>query len=150
MSKRSDQPAWRSEGGKFDNRSVITIWQRGRPVRTYRTFAFNRDLDRWDMRDLEPYVAIAFKRLFARVLQTARSTNLSDTDDVCVKLNWFMLRYPPAREERDDRGRCRAHRRETDGAQQDPAARLDATHNSRKARCISIFGDRRAKKTACR
>lgn len=48
----------------------------------------------WGVSALEPHVAIAFKRLFAKI-QTRKTTHiLSDTDDTRADLEWFMVRYP--------------------------------------------------------
>src|SRR3546814_5501402 len=48
----------------------------------------------WGVSGLEPHVAIAFKRLFAKI-QTRKTTHiLSDTDDTRAELEWFMQRYP--------------------------------------------------------
>src|SRR3546814_17159783 len=48
----------------------------------------------WGVSGLEPHVAIAFKRLFAKI-QTRKTTHiLSDTDDTRADLEWFMQRYP--------------------------------------------------------
>lgn len=51
---------------------------------------------RWIVTDLEPHVAIAFKRFFPRVSAAATELHLSDTDDVRADLHWFMQRYPLA------------------------------------------------------
>ena len=48
----------------------------------------------WGVDELEPHVAIAFKRLFPRV-STKRTTHiLSDNDEIRADLDWFMIRYP--------------------------------------------------------
>lgn len=48
----------------------------------------------WGVSALEPHVAIAFKRLFAKIQTRATTHILSDTDDTRADLEWFMLRYP--------------------------------------------------------
>ena len=48
----------------------------------------------WGVSDLAPHVAIAFKRLFPKVLTRATVHVLTDTDDTRADLAWFMLRYP--------------------------------------------------------
>ena len=48
----------------------------------------------WGVSGLEPHVAIAFKRLFAKIQTRAATHILSDTDDTRADLEWFMLRYP--------------------------------------------------------
>lgn len=48
----------------------------------------------WGVSDLEPHVAIAFKRLFAKIRTAAKVHVLSDTDDTRADLEWFMQRYP--------------------------------------------------------
>lgn len=51
--------------------------------------------DRWVITDLEPHVAIRFKRVFPRVPVTAgKQLFLTNTDDTCTDLEWFMRRYP--------------------------------------------------------
>lgn len=60
----------------------------------------------WLITDLEPHVAIAFKRLFERVPKAAGEIHLADNDTTRDDLNWFMLRYPLEHSEQDrlDRG----------------------------------------------
>ncbi len=57
---------------------------------------------RWEIADLAPHVAIAFKRLFPRVPETATKLHLSDTDEVRADLQWFMARYPLAHAHGDE------------------------------------------------
>lgn len=49
---------------------------------------------RWKVYDLQPHVAIAFKRMFPRVQKTSEEMYLLDGDEVRADLEWFMLRYP--------------------------------------------------------
>ncbi|VXC63176.1 SNF2-related protein [Sphingomonas sp. AX6] len=51
---------------------------------------------RWKITELAPHVAIALKRLFTRVPQTAVDILLTDTDELRTDLAWFMSRYPLA------------------------------------------------------
>lgn len=48
----------------------------------------------WVIDNLAPHVAIAFKRLFPRVVTSSTVLKLSDSDDVRADLLWFMQRYP--------------------------------------------------------
>ncbi len=63
-------------------------------MRTYGDLEFIRIGRRWAIRNLEPHVAIALKRLFPRVPTHAVEISLSDTDQVRADLDWFMMRYP--------------------------------------------------------
>jgi hypothetical protein len=65
-------------------------------VKTYGSLILHRGLRRWEIADLAPHVAIAFKRLFPRVPETATKLHLSDTDEIRADLQWFMARYPLA------------------------------------------------------
>ncbi|KIC42211.1 hypothetical protein RA27_02105 [Ruegeria sp. ANG-R] len=48
----------------------------------------------WRISDLQPHVAIAFKRLFPKVPAHGTELFLSDTDENRADLHWFMQRYP--------------------------------------------------------
>jgi len=48
----------------------------------------------WAITDLQPHVAIAFKRLFPKVEKTASDIIISDSDEARADLHWFMQRYP--------------------------------------------------------
>lgn len=48
----------------------------------------------WCVDQLQPHVAIAFKRLFTKVRPRMAELHLSDTDEVRADLEWFLLRYP--------------------------------------------------------
>lgn len=65
-------------------------------MRTYGSLAIEPAYRRWTITDLEPHVAMALKRLFPRVPETATTVHLSDTDEVRADLEWFMARYPLA------------------------------------------------------
>lgn len=68
-------------------------------MKTYGKLTFSREHRTWLITELAPHVAIAFKRLFPRVPQTATVIDLSDTDEVRADLHWFMQRYPLAHSE---------------------------------------------------
>lgn len=70
-------------------------------MKTYGKLAFDRGGKRWAIGDMTPHVAIALKRLFPRVPETATIALLSDADDVRADISWFMLRYPLACSESD-------------------------------------------------
>jgi hypothetical protein len=65
-------------------------------MRTYGDIALSPPGDGrwWEIANLEPHVAIMFKRLFPRVPATATKIRLSDTDQMRADLHWFMQRYP--------------------------------------------------------
>ncbi len=65
-------------------------------MKTYGSLILHRGIRRWEIADLAPHVAIAFKRLFPRVPETATKLHLSDTDEIRADLQWFMTRYPLA------------------------------------------------------
>lgn len=65
-------------------------------MKTYGSLELQRSLRRWEITDLAPHVAMAFKRLFPRVPETATKLHLSDTDEIRADLQWFMARYPLA------------------------------------------------------
>jgi len=66
-------------------------------VKTYGTLKLVRDdIPHWQLSDLAPHVAIAFKRLFPRVPASAKTIVLGDADDIRADLDWFMARYPLA------------------------------------------------------
>ena len=71
-------------------------------MRTYGNLALDPAGKRWTIGDLEPHVAIAFKRLFPRVSHTATVLNISDTDEVRADLEWFTRRYPLATNDQDE------------------------------------------------
>lgn len=48
----------------------------------------------WCIDQLQPHVAIAFKRLFTKVRPKLAELHLSDTDEVRADLEWFLMRYP--------------------------------------------------------
>ncbi len=48
----------------------------------------------WGVDQLQPHVAIAFKRLFPKVATRATTHILTDNDETRADLEWFMLRYP--------------------------------------------------------
>lgn len=48
----------------------------------------------WCVDQLQPHVAIAFKRLFTKVRPKLAELYLSDTDEVRADLEWFLMRYP--------------------------------------------------------
>lgn len=52
------------------------------------------DNGNWRIADLQPHVAIAFKRLFPKVPKSATDLILTDTDENRADLHWFMQRYP--------------------------------------------------------
>ncbi|WBO23955.1 SNF2-related protein [Sphingomonas abietis] len=68
-------------------------------MKTYGNLTFDRTSKRWTITDLEPHVAIAFKRMFPRVPQTTLVLTMSDTDEIRSDLDWFMNRYPLAHDE---------------------------------------------------
>lgn len=70
-------------------------------MKTYGTLALDRSRREWRLTQLEPHVAIAFKRLFPRVPVTATEIRMSDADDVRADLDWFMHRYPLAHDEHE-------------------------------------------------
>ncbi|MXP24788.1 ATP-dependent helicase [Altererythrobacter indicus] len=49
---------------------------------------------RWVVADLQPHVAIMFKRLFPRVEQAKTELTLVDNDEIRADLEWFTSRYP--------------------------------------------------------
>ena len=55
---------------------------------------FIPEASRWAVTDLQPHVAIAFKRMFPRVQKTSERMALLDSDEVRADLEWFTLRYP--------------------------------------------------------
>lgn len=65
-------------------------------MKTYGNLSFDREAKRWTITDLQPHVAIAFKRMFPRVPQTSLILSMSDTDEIRADLDWFMARYPLA------------------------------------------------------
>jgi len=69
-------------------------------VRTYGDLTLDRARRQWRAANLDPHVAMAFKRLFRRVPETATVFHLSDTDQVRADLHWFMMRYPLQHAER--------------------------------------------------
>jgi len=72
-------------------------------VKTYGTLKLVRETPpHWELSDLAPHVAIAFKRLFPRVPASAKTITLSDADDIRTDLDWFMARYPLAHAECDE------------------------------------------------
>lgn len=72
-------------------------------MKTYGKLKLVRDgVHYWELSDLAPHVAIAFKRLFPRVPASAKTITLSDADDIRADLDWFMARYPLAHEEADE------------------------------------------------
>jgi len=68
-------------------------------LKTYGTLVLH--YGRWEITSLAPHVAMAFKRLFPRVPETATTIHLSDTDEIRADLEWFMGRYPLAHDEAD-------------------------------------------------
>lgn len=62
-------------------------------MKTYGTLLRSPEFG-WELRALQPHVAIALKRLFPRIPQTATTLFLSDTDEIRADLAWFMMRYP--------------------------------------------------------
>ena len=70
-------------------------------MKTYGSLALDRSRREWRLTQLEPHVAIAFKRLFPRVPVTATEIRMSDADDVRADLDWFMHRYPLAHDEHE-------------------------------------------------
>lgn len=48
----------------------------------------------WGVIDLQPHVAVAFKRLFTKVRSTLTRLILADNDETRADLHWFMQRYP--------------------------------------------------------
>lgn len=63
-------------------------------MKTYGKLAFDPGGRRWVIADMTPHVAMALKRLFPRVPETATIALLSDADDIRADIAWFMLRYP--------------------------------------------------------
>lgn len=63
-------------------------------MKTYGKLALDRAAKVWSIDDLAPHVAIAIKRLFTKIPQTATTIRLTDTDETRADLEWFMLRYP--------------------------------------------------------
>lgn len=63
-------------------------------MRTYGRCVYSEKYRKWGVFDLEPHVAIAFKRMFPRVHTAVSPIIFSDADDVRADLEWFMLRYP--------------------------------------------------------
>lgn len=61
---------------------------------TYGTLNLGENPPHWRITDLQPHVAIAFKRLFTKVPKTAQEIVLTDTDENRADLHWFMQRYP--------------------------------------------------------
>jgi len=61
---------------------------------TYGNLTLEGDPRQWRITDLQPHVAIAFKRLFTKVPKTAQEITLGDTDETRADLHWFMQRYP--------------------------------------------------------
>ena len=48
----------------------------------------------WAAIDLQPHVAVAFKRLFTKIRPTLTKILLADNDETRADLHWFMQRYP--------------------------------------------------------
>lgn len=71
-------------------------------MKTYGQLELNRIARCWQISDLAPHVAIAFKRLFPRVPVTSTQILVSDTDEVRADLHWFMARYPLDHDEWDE------------------------------------------------
>lgn len=63
-------------------------------MKTYGKLALNPHTNIWTIEDLAPHVAMAIKRLFTRIPQTATKIQLSDNDETRADLGWFMQRYP--------------------------------------------------------
>ena len=60
----------------------------------YGTLTFEPNQNCWRALNLQPHVAIAFKRLFPKVPVTATQPALTDSDENRADLAWFMQRYP--------------------------------------------------------
>jgi len=65
-------------------------------VRTFGRLRFGNHRGRtgWGIDQLEPHVAVAFKRLFPKVHHAATVHFLTDNDDTRADIKWFMDRYP--------------------------------------------------------
>lgn len=63
-------------------------------MKTYGKLSLHPRTNIWTIEDLAPHVAMAIKRLFTRIPQTATKIELSDSDETRADLGWFMLRYP--------------------------------------------------------
>lgn len=61
---------------------------------TYGILRYSEPHKMWGISQLTPHVAMAFKRLFPRVPDSATVITLSDTDEIRADLEWFMMRYP--------------------------------------------------------
>jgi len=64
------------------------------PLGRLRYGSTGRERGVWCVDQLQPHVAIAFKRLFTKVRPKLAELHISDTDEVRADLEWFMLRYP--------------------------------------------------------
>lgn len=65
-------------------------------MRTYGQLRYGNHCgrDSWGIFDLEPHVAMAFKRLFPKVNPADTRHVLSDNDDNRADIAWFISRYP--------------------------------------------------------
>lgn len=64
------------------------------PVRTVGTVRHLTEPSRWEI-TCEPHVMLRLKRVFARLKQSASGAAvLSDTEENCHELNWFLQRFP--------------------------------------------------------
>jgi hypothetical protein len=62
--------------------------------RTYGDLTFDSETHKWTISNLEPHVAMAFKRLFPKVPKATDVLLLADTDENRADLDWFTIRYP--------------------------------------------------------